>query len=521
MSKNNSSGEQKSPASATGTSNGIKLPPISFLSTYPPSNTDSRNKLPAATSLGISGFLNHSNLNSSQDQDHSNLGIYSQSHNQSQPQKSLPSQSEVGANTFNASNAPPTLRMEDQSHKRMKLENEQDHNESVLKQAHVHSHPTTHIHVHTHKAQPGKPHIHTHSQHALPHHHHHHHHHHPNEKATQDIPSPVASLPHRHSGNHIHLVQQEDQSKGTTALQATSTNSNHKKVQKIRPKLNTEAIHEILKEYFPKRKFLGTIIYNPTTTWETLQTEQLSGLKDEDHERFEEVKRAYIARIQDPHELSQRHYIPSIPLLRNDYINNILEVKIPIRHLKQFEACIHDGIVINNRELWGGVSGVYTDDSDILCVLAHLGLFSGNLDLKDWNASWNSKSQHISSKTTNENNESNNSGNIHGDLSVELLLLPRLPQYHGFFANGINSRSWIKTTGKHSGLSIAVYSVKWESPCTYLGEKSVYKNFQRELEQDAKEVNLLSKGQSGWSFNYNYYKKLKEKYESPESSKKV
>lgn len=95
----------------------------------------------------------------------------------------------------------------------------------------------------------------------------------------------------------------------------------------------------------------------------------------------------------------------------------------------------------------------------------HLGLFNNTIDLSIWNKKWTTKDliKPLQSQLDN-NDDGTNLGidkDVYGDLSVEILLLPNLPKYYGFYQNGINSRSWL--TSYHSGLSFAVYNVKWET----------------------------------------------------------
>lgn len=238
----------------------------------------------------------------------------------------------------------------------------------------------------------------------------------------------------------------------------------HRQLFKKRPipKLNLEPINQIIKELFPQRHFLGTLIYNPTTTWETLQTAELYGLKPELQNRFNEIKQEFIVR-KKYQPFGGIRYIPTLPPLPSEYINNIIEIKIPFRHIILFKQDIANELI--TRELWGGASGIYTDDSDILQVLMHLGLFNNTIDLSIWNKKWTTKDliKPLQSQLDN-NDDGTNLGidkDVYGDLSVEILLLPNLPKYYGFYQNGINSRSWL--TSYHSGLSFAVYNVKWET----------------------------------------------------------
>ena len=46
------------------------------------------------------------------------------------------------------------------------------------------------------------------------------------------------------------------------------------------------------------------------------------------------------------------------------------------------------------------------------------------------------------------------------DISVEIIILPTLKTYRGSFRNNLNSRSWDTS---HDGMSIAIYSVKFEN----------------------------------------------------------
>lgn len=196
-----------------------------------------------------------------------------------------------------------------------------------------------------------------------------------------------------------------------------------------------------------------------------------------------------------------------IPPLANDYINYLLEIKIPYKFIKLFKEDLDDDNIPLKRQIWGGASAVYTDDSDILLVLAHLGLFNGKIDLTEWNEKWTSDDIITPLDAKNDPNE------IHGDLSVTILLLPSLPDYHGYYANGINSRLWIRYN-KHNGLSYAVYNVKWEGYGSYLRDKTLFKRYQTELYDDMETTKEELSSKNGWSFNFAYYKKLKHKFET-------
>lgn len=290
---------------------------------------------------------------------------------------------------------------------------------------------------------------HFHHHHHSPHHHHHHHHHYHHRLDNSSESTPLANT-----------------TNGSTKRKNDETEplKPHRQLFKRRPtpKLNLEPINQIIKELFPQRHFLGTLIYNPTTTWETLQTAELYGLKPELQNRFNEIKQEFIVR-KKYQPFGGIRYIPTLPPLPSEYINTIIEVKIPFRHIILFKQDIANELI--TRELWGGASGIYTDDSDILQVLMHLGLFNNTIDLSIWNKKWTTKDliKPLQSQLDN-NDDGTNFGidkDVYGDLSVEILLLPNLPKYYGFYQNGINSRSWL--ISYHSGLSFAVYNVKWET----------------------------------------------------------
>ncbi|CAD1808838.1 Histone deacetylation protein Rxt3 family protein [Candida parapsilosis] len=405
----------------------------------------------------------------------------------------------------------------------------------------LNNHHHHHHHHHTH------PHHH-HHHHLDPHHHHHiidnsnHHlHHHANELENNSRnPNPVSN----------EMSQQQQQQQLVKSLSDTSDNKDGSSntalsaisSKRSKPKLNIEPIELIIKELFPHRRFLGTIIYNPTTTWETLQTRTLYGLKPSLISRFDEIKKAYKQQMKI-NRLPTR-YIPVVPPLPQEYINSVIDVKIPFRYIVEFKQDFYNEIV--SRELWGGASGVYTDDSDILQVLLHMGFFNDSIDLSTWNKKWEKRdilrpinllNQSVKDSNSPENNNENGNKtdshrqltattpqpidqDIYGDLSVQILLLPSLPSYYGFFANGINSRSWNltqSTNSQHTGLSFAVYNVKWEERGSYLHERILMHGveFENEVDYELNHESMRAKG--GWQFDYDAYKKIKESIKAQSS----
>lgn len=274
--------------------------------------------------------------------------------------------------------------------------------------------------------------------------------------------------------------------------------------------IGKDSLHKFLAEVYPKRHHLGTIIYNPTTTWETLQVEQLHGMQEHDRERLLDIQRGFIERRKERFSAEQIAYIPVLPPLGEAYINSFLEVKIPYRFIKEFVNDFTAGKIQKRRELWGGQGGIYTDDSDVLSVLCHLGLFEDNLDLSETNSQW--KTEDLVRPLRIDHDDE---GVELLDLSVTLLLLPTLHEYHGFCRNGLNSRSW--TGSLHDGLSFAVFSVKWESYVVSTSERNLSKLAQLENLQDRiAEQELLLDGR-GWRFDYKYFRTLQQKYKDAQN----
>lgn len=218
-------------------------------------------------------------------------------------------------------------------------------------------------------------------------------------------------------------------------------------------------------------------------------------------------------RVKELYTAEPVAYIPVLPPLSEAYINSFVEVKIPYRFVKEFVLQFTAGKVQRKRELWGGTAGIYTDDSDLLSVLCHLGLFDDNLDLSETNTSW--KKQDLVRPLRVQQD-------VDGvellDLSVTILLLPTLKKYRGLYRNGLNSRTW-DGISPHDGLSYSVYNVKWETYEISASERNLLKLTQKEnLSDSIAERTIVQNGQ-GWQFNYKYYRELQAKYKQEESVK--
>lgn len=547
-------GAGSSPVS-TGSGLGIRLPPISFLSSQNASNPGTT---PGATPrLGMTLFPTHSqsppsfssNASPTQSQPgrpqlpQSHLGLFGpdprrDSQGDENPNKKVKFENSTEQErmmlprppTILLYNGPqtdnePTIQLPTAMRQELNLKESPTLEASAPPGRPTGSHSAPQPHDGAHRHHHHHHHNHNHHAHARAdrhHHHHHHHHHHSlgsqkdSENNTEDVTKnsvPASSAQSTPAVEDASIVPKE-----TAVVLEKRTEPTVpvvvKKAVVTLPVLDKAPILEILKEYFPIRHNLGTIVYNPTTTWATVQTLQLYGLKDEHHVRLEELREQYEDKVTEQEYYARDiKYIPCIPPLCNEYINYLLEIKVPYKHVKLFHAENELGSVKRKRELWGGAGGIYSDDSDILSVLMHLGFFNHSIDLSEWNPKWTPKDIIV---PLNSNAEDG----IHGDVSVTVLLLPTLPAYHGFFRNGINSRTW-SGAQQHNGLSYAVYSVSWEPYGSYLKDKSLFKRTQREMLVDVATSRADLAASKGWNFDYDYFKKLQHKYGHKQAAETV
>lgn len=477
-----------SPSRSGGSS--IRLPPISFLSR----TNENETGIPAiGLSIGQRPFENQQPQSQQRDSEAPNLqrsagpGAFANDNNEDAKRMKLPTPHVLGLypgqsgsssahteenNQFQLSNPPPDGQKTTQVQQENDLADSAANDESYQLQHHLN------------------------------------HHHNGSKKYSRQYQH------HHYPHLHLHKSQSEDDNTGEKRVSKTQIEGPIKKVRGLSI-LNKEALQRILREVYPQRHHLGTIIYNPTTSWETLQIEQLHGLQEHDKQRLLEIRGSYLERTKETFFLEEVSYIPVLPPLSETYINCFLEVKIPYRFIKSFVEDFTAGRIQRRRELWGGLSGIYTDDSDLLSVLCHLGLFDDNLDLTESNSAW-TKEDLVRPLKVHHDEE----GVELLDLSVTLLLLPTLKEYHGFHRNGLNSRSWVGDS-PHDGLSFSVFNVKWETYVTSTGDRNLSKLAQKEnLLDRLVEQKLIQEGQ-GWKFDCKYFKDLQEKYKKHELPKEV
>lgn len=318
-----------------------------------------------------------------------------------------------------------------------------------------------------------------------------------------------------HAGNENRVVindgHREGQKRASVLVESSTGDTTAAKKRKGPPILNKRPIDQLIKSLYPERKHLGCIVYNPTTTWQSLQFEHLHGLQEHDKQRLRDIRDNYMARRAEAFSAAGKVYIPVIPPLTEACINSFLEVKIPYRFIKQFIEDFTVGKVQQKRGLWGGAGGLYSDDSDILSVLCHLGLFEDLLDLSESNPEWKPEDIVRPREVLKDTDDIDIL-----DLSVTLLTYPGLKSYHGYFKNGLNSRSWINCP-RHDGLSFGVYQVKWET--TSMDERNLHKEFVSEIEEDRTFERQTVAEKGGWRFDRRLYERiLKEALVAAESN---
>lgn len=146
----------------------------------------------------------------------------------------------------------------------------------------------------------------------------------------------------------------------------------------------------------------------------------------------------------------EQQYTPNcfLPSFNTESINTLVKIKIDASEINKFLAS--NSKRLENRELWG--TDIYTDDSDPLLALKHVGFFETNID-------------GLVRKRTpaNMHNQDNVIGGefvpSESSLEVTVLLLDCLQGYFGLNRYGIVARSWLDSV-PHDGLSFGIYEIK-------------------------------------------------------------
>jgi len=269
-----------------------------------------------------------------------------------------------------------------------------------------------------------------------------HYHHHHDEQPSHNLDAPKASVSvrsksplhaHHHHIHHHHTASQQQTplSKATTTLLIDSS--------KVLASLTSKP-----------RNYLGSMVYLPTHT----------------------PKEGY----------SVTH--PLLPRFEGRE-NSIFQIRIP----KRFLSDSHRRDVCRRRCLWG--TEIYSDDSDIVAVLIHIGKIPGWLPEDVDPALVKGSGRRIvirgalsasgaSSPTNSSSGKCKTNGIVAAkkaegkerekeeedvpeipagkDLLVNLLILPALERYSGSVRYSLKSRSWNTI---HDGMSYSIWDMQW------------------------------------------------------------
>ena len=164
----------------------------------------------------------------------------------------------------------------------------------------------------------------------------------------------------------------------------------------------------------------------------------------------------FAKQLPFPYSFSQQ-YTPNcfLPLFGRDEINNLVKIKIDPVEITKF--LMGDSKRTQNREIWG--SDIYTDDSDPLLALQHVGFF----DIPSTDETTGLEKKSLRRTPGNCNDPDNVLGGPYLSpdtrLEVTIILLDKLQSYTGQNRHGINSRGWFGPAA-HDGLSFGIYEIK-------------------------------------------------------------
>ncbi|CCK70192.1 Rxt3p KNAG_0D04470 [Huiozyma naganishii CBS 8797] len=140
---------------------------------------------------------------------------------------------------------------------------------------------------------------------------------------------------------------------------------------------------------------------------------------------------------------------PFLPALPATFINKIISIRVPCEEIDKLLQ--NKSSRLENLELWG--SDIYTDDSDPLLMLLHMGVFHGDpKNVKRTPANLKAPDFVVGSFEESKNKKY--------DVITDLLMLDTLESYHGCNRYGVTSRDWAEKT-PHDGLSCGVYKLEF------------------------------------------------------------
>ncbi|CCF59365.1 hypothetical protein KAFR_0G03330 [Kazachstania africana CBS 2517] len=187
-------------------------------------------------------------------------------------------------------------------------------------------------------------------------------------------------------------------------------------------------------KYKSKPECIGDIVYDP------LKQVQLCG------------ESSNVISVPFPYSYFNSRIIsqPLLPSFGRDRINKLLTIRVKYVDILNFMS--GNNLRLQNSEVWG--TDIYTDDSDVLLMLKHVGFFDSDT------------SDSLQRTPANLDNFDNVTGvdsdlfklNKKFDLDVTVILLDCLQTYVGTTRHGVKSRDWIGPT-LHDGLSIGLYKI--------------------------------------------------------------
>ncbi len=317
-----------------------------------------------------------------------------------------------------------------------------------------HSHSHTHTHTHTHSHNHNHNHNHSHSN-VLPHslnkpgHHHH------LINVGQDLSTTdnveINHQSHTINGPHHHHVVV--QPRFNTEIQEESKTI--ELTEKHEPHLiivdNSDVLNYVKK--FPRR-YLNSIRY---TDYPIIKNESKLILQNNQKLKNSNGNLNLNSSINDISYNNNNYFkkrkLSSLTLLPNnlqDFINCLITIRIE----KKFLNFNNENVL--KRKLWG--TEIYTDDSNLIAVLYHMGYL---WDINNNNNKNDDDDDDDDDSEINHDTRKVNKGEEFrgiGDCIVTIQILPRLKSYIGCFKNGINSRNW-KTN--HDGSSFKIYNVEF------------------------------------------------------------
>ncbi|KAF9972887.1 hypothetical protein BGZ73_003921 [Actinomortierella ambigua] len=158
--------------------------------------------------------------------------------------------------------------------------------------------------------------------------------------------------------------------------------------------------------------------------------------------------------------------------------NSLFEVRIASSYLT------YDNPKVRKRYLWG--TDIYTDDSDIVAMIIHMGLFIPPL------SSQSTEQEQFMPQTQQHNFVEYQAVPRHlcpaFDLAVTLRVQPRLVKYQGSIRQRIRSRSW---RTQHDGVSLKVESIR-QMPLGHALNRGRSQSKLRMRETNAERLRVLS-----------------------------